>query len=599
MNVNTKGVLTVLSETYDQGRFLPSVYSHQGVHMIYLAVRLVVTDLNPAGTRLIHDSGEGARYSLSLNAYDGAWYFNDGGTDLYRYENGSEQAAVVYSVPDAGRDYGYYSDFTRAEGGLLFVAKHNFDERIMRIAPGTDTVSAVTYGAEAQQLQAYSSSAVRRSQQGGKLLLWTDQTPGQVLAVTDGTQAGTKLLEGTEFQLSKNFSMYETEEGDILYLARSNQYDKSILRRYDARTGTNDVVDMSMDYLPQFYGIGVETEEAIVFYSNDQGELHKYDKRTKSYLKYSDIHYGDRDLLVTEAGYLIVRQTTGPYRDQVMSLDLSREEFTKPVVLSEDYVFAELFDLKGESYFVASRKGTGAFLYRTDGTVAGTEAVYPLFTRNGDAEVSALIAGEDSLYVLENDRYHALRGNNLRTTSFAPGDSAPIQYLGTVLGTPVFTDYDRLMVPGVRSAPHLRFGSQISAPIVVNNNVFWTYLNGSRQGGAVTLSRLERGQTFSADVLTFRYDEQDDGDYPPAHRGPAYARFPRWGAAVHRVRCSARATVFPRWSKHGTYQAPYGSPGGGLRGRALLHVSRRGGRPGAAPLPAGRYHRTVRTSVRR
>ncbi len=559
VHIDTQGKITTLHTAFPPAQQVRLTFGYRGWLIMSTSSAIWATDMTAAGTRQISEI-EAPYRGIQFGAFENKLYWNTYDTRLYGYAlDEVGEAEVVYEVESIGDQYTYFSNFTVNPSNMLFVVLDDYQYLIKRIPRGGEMVEAVTLGEDNRPTEAWGPQHVQRLS-GGRLLYYDLHND---LIITNGTaEESRQLSEDYSSLLDKDrFGAYETNEGDILYLANEDRYPESPMVRYDAEDEKTYKVDVSAEYLNFISYRGIETDDAVVFYSTDQGRLQKYDKRTDTYLDYAKVNIRDVGRSVTKNGYLLYT-TSREGITQLLGLDLSRAEPTEPVPLLEGFSSITLFDLNGEPYILASRQGEGTYLYRSDGTPEGTRVVYELFSRSGDAAISGLFPDGDILYAVERGRYHSYQDGRIRSGVIPAGGPNPTKYLGSRGGIPVFASSDEILIPndrigrGFGSARDVnpsvlglqyaylltygnnmvrKFSTRISDPRYRNNEAQSDFLHDHSTAGRHTMQMVRRGDAlyfttpaptddkmlwWRHDLRTNATDQLDDSvlDYPTGAR---------------------------------------------------------------------------------
>ncbi|WP_116106994.1 T9SS type A sorting domain-containing protein [Lewinella sp. IMCC34191] len=453
VSLDRSGKLNGLSQAFPAEEPVRLQFGYQNAVVLTMGSSIWITDMTPEGTRKIYQSAFSG-FNLQFGAFDGSIYWNLYDTDLYRYRlDGEEGSEIIYSVPNRGDRYTYLANFTANDSNLIFSSWEEVGYRINRIRKGVDSVEAFRYGPEQEIIETFGFKHMQRLP-GGRLIFYGSYDYAGQLIITDGTEQGTRFLNESKVSTRDRdrFGAFETREGDILYLT-DESYTGSPMHRYESAKDANFPVEVDAEYLGFLRSTGIETDDAVMFYANNQGQIQKYDKRTGKYFDYARVSQHGLGTFVTQSGYLLIGQGDG----QLAGLDLSRGEPTEPVVIAEGFSRIQRLELEGEPYFIATRNSEGAYLYRTDGTPAGTQVVYRLFDRSGDAAVTGLFPDGEKLYAVEEGRFHTYQDGQLTSGTLPTGDAPPTRYLGSRDGIPVFAGDADIFIPDAPRA--LGFGS--------------------------------------------------------------------------------------------------------------------------------------------
>jgi len=273
--------------------------------------------------------------------------------------------------------------FKQALGKVLFVADM-FDATTTRtklfITDGTDagTVALCDLSYNFPASVSVSTSIFYGKEMNGKYYFSAETDAEEAeLWVTDGTQAGTKMLKDiwatTNFaSFPKNFEVFDNK---LFFTAKNDVYGDELWVSDGTETGTMLVKDIYPG------NKGYVTGQLIAF----KGKLY-FAAADKDANKGIELWVSDG----TAAGTVLLRDINTDYRDA------NPKEF---------YVFDD------KLYFTATNYLTGAELYVTDGTANGTVLVQDIYTGTSSSNPSSFVTVGNSLFFVARD---ATTGYELR-----------------------------------------------------------------------------------------------------------------------------------------------------------------------------------------
>ena len=297
-------------------------------------------------------------------------------TELFKSDGTLGGTGLVKDIA-AGNSASFPSDFVAAGSGAYFMANDNSGYgSLLYYSDGTSAGTLqipgqVISGATGDGIESYPESAVV----GDKVIFpGYNPTPGSELYVSNGTNAGTALIELEPGTIGSNIqSIVQTSASAAFFADTSLGGGSSQTRLYksDATSGGTQAVYSLSDYLKTTYALGfypsVSIQEAIAFGS-------------RVLFIFYDAYGSKRNLWVSDL--------TSAGTQKIFELNGSNMEF---------------FGATSSTAFFRIRDNTTSnyLLYRTDGTSAGTVLIADLGASSNSIADSLIIG--NILYLIMND----------------------------------------------------------------------------------------------------------------------------------------------------------------------------------------------------
>lgn len=334
----------------------------------------------------------------------------------------------INTVPNASYDSSP-SGFTEFNGAVYFSAS---------AAPGESGLWRTDGTAAGTQLVKSGLQCEQFSVSGGILyFVANDGTRGDELWKSDGTTDGTVIVKDINPGIGAGLRFGPVEFSGALYFAASDGISNFELWRSDGtEQGTVLVKDIHPSQSSMPFSLTV-VNETLFFAARDDSsglELWKSDGTSQGTVLVKDINPGPSSssplLMVNAGSVLLFRASDGVNGDELWRSDgtpggtvMVRDINPGPGSSSEGVFESRLFEFDGLAFFGAN-SGDNVGLWKSDGTLAGTELV------KGDLIPAAFQATGETLYFLE------------------AGDESPVfaarlwKTDGTTVGTQLIQSFD-------------------------------------------------------------------------------------------------------------------------------------------------------------
>jgi ELWxxDGT repeat protein len=380
------------------------------------------TDGTPAGTALVKDINPGTANSnpFSLVNVNNILYFraltSANGTEIWK-SDGTNAGTMMVKDLNPGSLATNASNFTNVNG-QLFCSGTLAGQGVLIKSDGTEAGTVVLNSAEISG-GAFSTFYAL----GNKLLFQYDgfssggpsTATGREPWVSDGTDAGTKLIKDINTTTSAGNPGPYTKGGNLVYFAATDATNGTEPWKTDGTEGgtvmIKDIAEGSNSSLPSSF---VYSNDIMYFTANLSGagrELWRTDGTEAGTFMVKDIVPGSSSssptLLTDVNGTLFFVATTpadgstlwksdGTANGTVMVADLIPGSTTSPS-------FNKLTNVNGLLFFTAQLQASGIELWKSNGTAAGTVMVKDIIAGTGSPGIDDMIAFNGKLYFSAND----------------------------------------------------------------------------------------------------------------------------------------------------------------------------------------------------
>jgi uncharacterized repeat protein (TIGR01451 family) len=400
-------------------------------------------------------------------------------------------------------------------------------DRVMRLSPIT-APEVLRVGTDGPPLEFDNPDCVRPVFGSTYFTIHGAGSTDDQLILSDGSDAGTVVIDEADCGSYWDYATYFTHDGILLYSLPGNTNGELTLRSYDTSTGVSRTLDTQGVSFEKLRKVLVERQDAIFLYGSDDDQLLRLDKATGELINYATVSGGGSSQLITSQGKLITSKGDLEQDEEITSTDLTGAGPVEATVLlrSTGAYETQLFELNGQPHFLHTTPQDGTYLYRSDGTPEGTERLYRLFERTADLPVwgffplgdTLILANEGSVYTIYEDVVD--RDSILRADIWTFFPSVLLGEVGSQLifysGPYRYLDRADVSLPRSDTSYNLAGRSTegqesitISAPIVVDESVYWTKFNDHpwRQNDTFSLMRLDVPSKQVSEVASFYIDD--------------------------------------------------------------------------------------------
>lgn len=250
----------------------------------------------------------------------------------------------------------------------------------------------------------------------------SDEIHGDEFWITDGTTAGTRLLQDAVPGLGDLGPSRLTRAGNRIFFVGTTPETGQEL--WSIHTATHEI-ELVRDIRPgprgSFPGGFLAVDDVVYFEANDgvEGrELWKSDGTAAGTVRVTEIEAGDTFTVISQlqlAGDVLVFFSRTSVDDELGLLDTTDDSFTRVDIDPAGSSFPQgLTTFEDEVYFTAATPAAGHELWRTNGTPAGTTMVDDLLPGAGSSNAVPVGVHDGALYVVGDD---GAIGRELYTTS--------------------------------------------------------------------------------------------------------------------------------------------------------------------------------------
>ncbi|MGB3801260.1 MAG: hypothetical protein WA952_15700, partial [Lewinella sp.] len=446
---------------------------------LYTTYSLIVTDGTAAGTHVLRDE---VLTALPRTFLLGEEVYLDIDSDvLYRYHpDQAEKLQSVHTAPEGDTYYSLTGYLLRDDRLLFFARDDNNDYVLMRAEAGAAAPVPVRQGIDGPVLRVSSPDDMQLLPGSEQVLLQRQDASGE-LVMTDGSDTGFVVVDLGGEELTNRAYCRGLAGGDMIYSVRDSEGDNR-LRYYRYGEGVKTVsgghdLEYKISRLREYGG-------AIFFQTGADNKMYRLEKTELSLQFYADLPGSMFFHLITDDGLALMTEGHITRNKDVVSLDLTATAPVQPSIVVAGASTREIMALKGGYQIFSTNHAGKAEMYRTNGTVIGTEFGYTLFPGTADARISNLYSGRDALYLAGENELGAFRTESYDALRDLSAADRPDTYIGSVGEAAVFQRGDSLIFSGT---DHIhRMGAEsistngvpwmvaYSQPVIQNGYVYYT-----------------------------------------------------------------------------------------------------------------------------